>query len=228
MKKLFSKENVTNLGITLLGSVIFMQLVTPAMQIIENMGSGILTALVNFFYLSCSHASSTGFIGTVAYVVLIVFYSFASMILSSVTFPSRHNASKSEKKSQAIIEKSENDTTKDIVDQLAEIEKEVKNVQESIKSIEDKKNKSEKCQTILARIFFVLLTFWLVFVIVYEYFPLLRKEKFDREIIQIAPYVDDSEIVRLKADWANMKTQEDYLTLKEDVQNIMEANNIHT
>lgn len=226
MKKLLNKDNITNLGITIIGSIIFIQIVTPAMEIVKNMGNGIVKALVNYFYSSCSHASSTGFIGSVAYIVLIVLYSFASMVLSSVTFPPKHNESKSEKKAQAAIEKSENNTEKDIADQLVEIEKKVANIQESIKSIEDKENKSKKRQAILSRILLVLLTCWLIIMIVYEYFPLLRKEKFDREIIQIAPYVDDSEIVRLKADWVSMETQEDYLKLKQDVQSIMDANNI--
>lgn len=226
MKKLLNKDNITSLGITIIGSIIFIQIVTPAMEIVKNMGNGIVKALVNYFYSSCSYASSTGFIGSVAYIVLIVLYSFASMVLSSVTFPSKHNDSKSEKKVQATIEKSENNTEKDIADQLVEIEKKVANIQESIKSIEDKENKSKKRQAILSRILLVLLTCWLIIMIVYEYFPLLRKEKFDREIIQIAPYVDSSEIVRLKADWVSMETQEDYLKLKQDVQSIMEANNI--
>lgn len=204
-----------------------MQIITPVMEIITNMGNGIIIALVNYYYFSCGHASNTGFVNTVAYIILTMGFFFLIGIFSSVTYPPKHVAfSKDEENETTISEKNANDTVTEIEDRVIEIEDRIFQMKEQIENIKRKQIRTQRRRAILARISIVLLACWLVIILVYEFFPLSKKEDFDRNMDLIAPYIDNIEFAHLKADWVSIETREDYVALNEKIQNIMETNDI--
>ncbi len=229
MKKLFNKNNITNLIISIIGSVIFMQIVTPGMQIIKNMGSGIIKALVDYYYFSCGQASSTEFVSTVAYIILIVVICLLMSLLSAIASPPDTKKSHQERedyKQKNINEDNLSKTPDELEEDILTIESKVTYLLEKTEEIEAKKINSKKRQALVARVLIMLVAFYFAMIIAYEYSPLFRKEDFDRRIIQITPYVDDAEIAHLNADWVSMKTKNDYLLLQDRLQSIMDANGI--
>jgi len=229
VKKIFSKDNMTNLIISIIGSVIFIQIVTPAMQIIKNMGSGIITALVDYYYFSCGQASSTEFVSTVAYIILVMVICLSMSLLGTIASPpdtKKTNQARKDCTQKSTNEDNLNKTPDELKEDILTIENKIAHLLKKAEEIEAKKIKSQKRQALVARILLILIAFCLVMIIVYEYLPLNRKENFDRRIIQITPYVDTAEIAHFNADWVSMKTKDDYLSLQDRLQSIMEANGI--
>ena len=95
-----------------------------------------------------------------------------------------------------------------------------------IQEIEISKARIQKKEIIISRAMLLAIFGCFLLMIIFIYSPVTARNNFDKKIIQIAPYVDDIELAHLNADWVSMENRDDYLILKEKIQNIMETNGI--
>lgn len=205
MKKTFSKESIRNILLSVIASVIFVRLVEPAMDILGNIGNRIVGIVVDYYYHCCANATSTDFINIVAYIVLFLIVSFCCVIFSSVAF------------SPGKMSRTEDREGVDLTHQDLETE-----IQESEISM----TRAQKRGQIRANLNLLIIVLVFLIIVTFVLSPVFAKNNFDNKIIKITPYIDSVELARLNADWVSMKTRDDYLALKEKVQDIMATNGI--
>ena len=64
------------------------------------------------------------------------------------------------------------------------------------------------------------------YLLIFEILPLNLRTTFDRQIIQITPYVEKMEIDMLRSKWVSMRTKSDYDEINEEIKKIMEENDL--
>lgn len=73
---------------------------------------------------------------------------------------------------------------------------------------------------VVSAIILVLLVFF------YTIVPIYMKNTFDTSVAQIAPFIDEHEVLVIKSRWASMKTSEDYKEILDYIDNVKAQNNI--
>lgn len=222
MKKMFTKENRIAILLSVIASVIFAQLVEPLMDILGTAGNRIIEIAVNYYYVRCADTTSTTFIHTMAYIIFIMGVTNVWVTFLPFAFgQSKENSIVEKENADIIQQKLENQVSiSDLEDKISKLDKKIQRVEKDIL----RKQNREK---IAARVMLVAIFCFFFLMVIFIYSPVIARNDFDKKIIQIAPYVDNVELVHLNADWVNMETRDDYSELKWKIESIMEANGIN-
>lgn len=219
-----SSENRNGIKQSLIASVIFVILLEPIIKIGKNWGKGVVLALVDFFYYSCSH---TNWEGVVGYCVLLAFTFY---ILKSIgdsipgAFPSKNQESKSVDSqgpvdSKGSVDKADSNA---LEENLASIATEINKLQQRKKKLE----RLDKLYKWLSRINIIIQTLFFCYVLIFQFAAAAMNESFDRRITQIAPYTDSQNIEIIKSHWVQMETKSDYEEIVQEINEIRNENNL--
>lgn len=91
----------------------------------------------------------------------------------------------------------------------AEMQAEQKQMQDKPKSIPEAIKNGKKYGK-YGIIMIILVVFLYVFTSFFVSIPMSLSNSFDKDIVQIAPYIEENEIVQLKSDWVSMRSKADY------------------
>ena len=219
MKKLFAKENIITIVLSVVASIIFAHFVDPMMNFLGEIGNRLIEIAVNYYYVSCANTTNTTFTEFIVYIIFV--WGIANIVttLRPHAFPySKKNRDKDNIKPTDKNEKGQLS--------ILDIEKKISILEAEIQELESTKVQTQNKVKIVSRLMLFAIFCFFLWVIVFIYSPVLAKNDFDRKVIQITPYVDSIELAHLNADWVSMETRSDYLILKDKLQNIMEANDI--
>lgn len=218
MKKFFLKDDVRGVGQSLAGAILFAWLYEPATEISKNSSKGVISSFVDYFYSSCAEATGIEFISTL---LMCAFLWFALFMI--LYFVLKFSAQIKSKKSEKVEQSTETNLSPN------NLEKYNKKEIIIIKRYElEKKRERLKClQKILSIINITLWVVFLCYTFVYRYYPVVKKEMFNRKIIQITPYVETHEIDLLKSEWVSMEGKDDYEQIEQKINDILSKNNLN-
>lgn len=201
----------------------------PIRHFLGNMGNGLIISIFDYFYYCCANSSPTTFVNRFSYSAFIFaslsFFSAAKVLLfpykgkqATDDFTLKYN--KLEEKSAILIQQ-----IKQKVD-YSLIKKQMIDLENEYMDLENKKLRKEKRDRTISIVILIILMFFFIYEIGYTYVPSVYKENFDRTITKIRPYIEDRQVNQLNSDWVSMKTQQDYLILKEKISEIEEKYNL--
>lgn len=210
MKKLFAKSDVNGVKQSLIASLIFLVLLEPMIQIGKNLSKGIIGALMDYFYLSCSRVNNASFVSHIVFLAF-AFYmirDFREFIkLYQGVFST--NKKKEHQHSNDEIKTAEGRELDKIVETAIEIEKKNR-----------KSKRLEVALKVVSTFMIILYVIFFLYILIYWYMPATMHAAFDREIIQLAPYVESEEIDSLKSDWVSMTSKNDYELIVKEIYSI--------
>lgn len=219
MKKWLAKENINAIKVSLVACVIFAVLVEPVMQVGKNLGKGIVAALIDYFFYSCSCASGISFISTMVIYATFIFVYLSVRKLVQIAYPSNEKEASAKNPENPKEMATEGQEIGQLVDKLAKTAVRIDKLERKIK----KQAYALKITSIVTSFAWIILLFDLA---VYQYAPTLMKESFDRRITQIIPYVESQKIDLLKSDWVSMDSKEDYDKIVAEIESILAENNL--
>ena len=85
------------------------------------------------------------------------------------------------------------------------------------------KGKKSRKSAVLLTVFIIILYLYIIFFITT---PMKLYNKFDQDMVKIAPYVDECMITQFKSDWVCMRSKEDYNAIYTLVDNILKENSL--
>lgn len=124
MKKLFTKSDANGIKQSLIASFIFLVLLEPIIQIGRNLSKGIIDALVDYFYWSCSNVSYASFMSYIIFLAFALYMIRDSITLYRDSFSS--NNGKELRHTKDELETVERQGLDKIIETAIEIEKENK------------------------------------------------------------------------------------------------------
>lgn len=193
-----NKEKIKKTAYFVLAGLVSPLIFEPCSEIIKNAGNGIFSSCIDYFYVSCANSSGTKVIlGFVhSLYIFIIFYFIIN--ISNLLF----NSQKREKESTNNVDNASASNTKIVV-----------------------KNNGKKSK----RLLWFLVIYFVIFLITntaYEYLPVIYRENFNKDIIQITPYVEEKEIDVLFSKWVSMETKSDYDAIYARISEIKQENNL--
>lgn len=213
--KLFKNENWPGVKQSLIASVLFLIILDPLINLIKDIAAKGLVALVDYFFYSCGHISSATFLCTIA---ILVFSTMVAQETKEVADSYKAVVSSNEK-----MEKADKKSTHQSADNAAD------SFAEKTISKYKLKQKLKLLMFVFKGLYVFLTTMYILiflFVTVYQCFPAIINETFDRSITQIAPYVEDEKIEIMRSDWVSMKTKADFDVINKEIGRIREENNL--
>lgn len=119
---------------------------------------------------------------------------------------------------EALIKKEEGTASKEEIDSV------VRDLEKNLKKIERKKNKRPSVMKP------ILLSLPIIIFIVYTWcymiYPASMWQEFENRIIQISPYIEESEVVLMRSKWVSMRTKEDFDEIDGYIHRIREEHNL--
>lgn len=122
------------------------------------------------------------------------------------------------------LEKKSKDVSSEILDEIVEnatTEKVAEQNQPNPKTFAELINKGKKFGK-YGIIMIVLVVFLYVFASYFVTMPMSLANRFDKDIVQVAPYVEECEIIKLKSDWVSMRSKADYEEIYDKINAIKE------
>ena len=209
MAKFFTKNNFHVIGLSLISSIIFMLVLEPIIHIGKDIASKGWGALVDYFFYSCAHISGDEMLG------FIMFSFYFLPIMALVTYQVVNTF--------RIVKKT------DKITKYSNVSLEVLMSNEAFEAL-PKKTKSLKRESkiliVLTAVNVFMSSLLLVNILVFQYLPISLKAKFDRQIIQITPYVEVEKIDLLKSNWVSMEEKDDYVLIVNEINQVLEKNNL--
>lgn len=212
MKKLFAKSDVNGVKQSLIASFLFLLILEPLVNLIKGIATKGILALVDYFYYSCSRINGTIFLCTFAAYMVAVFISReikGIVRLYKDAFPANKESDK-----EFVSQNTEN-TIDSLIEQV-----------NTIQGLKRKKKMLDVLHKGLCIFCIVVQILFFFNFIVYQCFPAIIRESFDRCIIQITPYTEREKIELMQSDWICMDTKADYDLISAEINNIKEENGL--
>lgn len=216
MKKLFTKSDTSGIKQSLIASLIFLVLLEPMIEIGKNLSKGIIGALVDYFYWSCSRVNDASF---VSYVVFLAFAWYVIRDFREFIKLYQDVFFSNERKEN----QHSNDEIKTVGDQRLD------KIVETAIEIEKKNRKSKRLKMglkVVSSFIIVLYVIFFLYILVYWYMPAAMHATFDREIIQLTPYLESEKIDSLKSNWVSMTSKNDYELIVKEIDSIVIENGL--
>jgi len=220
--KKISAEDMKGIKISLISSFLFLVLIEPILKISKNLGKGVISAVIDFFYYSCAHTNWECVTGFCA------FYIFAFFIIKIIgdsvpaAFPSTNqeiNSTDTQETSCA---------PKSDTPDLNVLSQKIATVTSEIAELKQKKEKLKKLDQIfkwLSRINIVIQVSFFCYIMIFQYTAAAMSQSFDRRITQITPYTAPQRIEMIKSQWVQMESKSDYEIIKQEIDEILNENN---
>lgn len=213
--KLLKNKNWPGVKQSLIASVLFLIILDPLINLIKDVAAKGLVALVDYFFYSCGHFGSATFLCTIA---ILVFSTMVAQETKEVA-DSYKTVVSSNEKMEKVDKKSTHQSADNAADSFAE------------KTISEYKLKQKlKLLMFVFKGLYVFLTTMYIliflFVTVYQCFPAVINETFDKTITQITPYVKEEKIEMMRSDWVSMKTKDDFDAINEELLRIREEHDL--
>lgn len=209
MKKWFDKDVIKAIQISIISSVICAMLVEPIIQIGKNLSKGIIVALVDYFYYSCSRVNGVSFLNSITFIV------FAWYTISILIDPVKAL------KGTVLVSKGEK-----TADRQNEEQQDSSDIGKNDSEGEHANKKSRIFVKIMGWICVISMILLFGYIFVYQYIPASTNVSFDRCITQITPYVEKERIDLLKSNWVSMKTKNDYEKILDEIGSILVKNGL--
>lgn len=214
MKKLFTKSDTSGIKQSLIASFICLVLLEPMIQIGKNLSKGIVDALVDYFYWSCSRVNNASFVSYVVFLA-ITWYIIRDFREFIKLYQDVFSPNKKKENQHS------NDEIKTVGDQGLD------KIVETAIEIEKRSRKSKRLKAVLkvvSSFIIVLYVIFFLYILVYWYIPAAMHAAFDREIIQLTPYLESEEIDSLKSNWVSMTSKDDYELIVKEIDSIVIEN----
>lgn len=212
MKKVFIKENKSGVIQSLIASVLFLVILEPLINIIKGVATKGISALVDYFYYSCSQTNGMISLCMLAVYMLSAFVSreiVEAINLYKAVFPTSSRSNK-----ESAFQNTEN-TESSLMDQVATIQK-----------LKRKEKILDILYKSLCMFCVVVQVLFFLYFTVYRFAPAIIRESFDRTIIQITPYTEREKIELMQSNWVCMDTKADYDLIVDEINNIREENGL--
>lgn len=170
-------------------------------RVIPSTGNSILRALRDSIYYMAGRQGVTTTPNTILMFILsLIFIPAISGIIS--LYKDANTKALFSRTKDALLKKEEGTASK------AEIDGVVKDPEKTLKKLERKKNRKPSAIRPILLALPIIISF--VYTWCYMIYPATMWQEFENRIIQISPYVEESEVVLLKSKWVSMRTKEDY------------------
>jgi hypothetical protein len=197
MGSFFTKEDTKSIMHSLIASTFFLLILDPIIHIGKDMTSKGFLALIDYFFYCCAKTSSSDFI------CYAVFYAFMLLIFHTL-----------ENSIQLwILAKNKEESNK------LSVPTQTKKNPSNFKSLK----KNAKLVSMMTIVFWIL---FLIYIAIYQYGAAITSELFNRRVIQIAPYTDNSKICMLKSKWVSMDSIDDFNEIDAEINRILAENNL--
>lgn len=206
-----------------IAATIIMKLIGWIMEAGPQAGSSIISKLINQVYYSASRISALSIISLLvslfcaALLVLSVYvlvFSTKTLRESSLRLKIKETSDEF-RRIDKLTDKQKVEAAKLIIKYNKLTNKKESDLREKVKNLKI----SSGC-LVFSCILFVLIT------IFYYYVPLQMKNNFENSVTQIAPFIEEREVLELESKWASMKTSVDYQEILEFIESVKDANNI--
>jgi len=212
--KKYSKEIVLSTIVSLLTASVIKG-IDWIKEITPTAGNSILRFISNSFYTSASEITETTLISFLVTVLL----GFAIVCVINLVRIGFSVAKKTSTLSQKIMNNT-SDKTSDTNEEHPKItDEEIKVNTETIV----KKSKNIKTMTI---ILIVVYSFYFSLIIGFDIIPHRVWTEYQKDLIIIAPYIEQQELDVIKSDWVCMRTKEDYEAIYERINQVKEEHNL--
>ena len=186
-------------------------------------GNSIFAVLINAIYSSASCASALSVFGIIIITGCSVLIVFVLNLLAK--------SMKTLKEASALVDiKRKADALKkhgELSDeQKAEVVKSINKLSKLSQKNETSLEKSKKALRISVIGMIASGIIYMTLIVFYIVVPTYMKNNFDLSVTQIAPYIEEKELLELKSKWVSMKTKDDYKEILEYIDDVRQANGI--
>ena len=186
-------------------------------------GGSILSALVNSIYKSAGRSSYFSIINS--FYLFVCIFSLGGVVYVAISvFSTVHKTMLALDLEDKIgsVEQDEKITS----EQIEELKRDLKKVTDANVKKEPslrKRTKQLRLSAIMTIICFIVSISLTVF---YTMVPIYMRNNFDLSLTQIAPYVEEQELLNVKSKWVSMETREDYQEIIEYIDNVKTENGL--
>ena len=93
-------------------------------------------------------------------------------------------------------------------------------------TIIDKDTVKQKRSVVIGIVTIIIIFVFTIYTVAFMYFPYISRNAFENDIIRITPYVEATEIDRLRSDWVQMRGRADYEEIRSRIEYITYSNNL--